>query len=285
MSEVQSIGPESTAVGVALWRALHVLADAPPHVFEDEVGLQLIAPPPNWRDRPDMDLVATSGFRASIVARARFLEDLAEKVVGEGVAQYVILGAGLDTFAQRRPELAARFEVFEVDEPGPQEWKRQRLVEVGYGIPEWLHFVPVDFEKESSWLQHLVASGLDLTQPALVASTGVTMYLTREATFATLSELSKLGAGSTFAMTFLLPIHLLDAADQPGLEATLERANESGTPFTGLYPPDEMLEMALVAGFEVADHVSGRSLAERYFSARVDGLRPSTGEDFLLART
>ena len=93
-----------------------------------------------------MDPSATSAFRASIVARARFIEDLVVERAGHGVGQYVILGAGLDTFAQRRPEIASRLRLFEIDKPGPQAWKRQRLIELGFGIPEWLRFVPVDFE-------------------------------------------------------------------------------------------------------------------------------------------
>jgi O-methyltransferase involved in polyketide biosynthesis len=89
-----------------------------------------------------MDPDATSGFRAAIVARARFIEDLVTAAASRGVTQYVVLGAGLDTFAQRRPEIAARLRVFEVDQPGPQAWKRQRLIELGYGIPGWLRLAP-----------------------------------------------------------------------------------------------------------------------------------------------
>src|SRR5438067_11239728 len=108
---------DSTAVRVALWRAMHVQVDAPPHVFEDEIGLRLAAPDEGWRRRPDMDPHATSAFRASIVARARFIEDLVVERACHGVGQYVILGAGLDTFAQRRPEIASRLHLFEIDKP------------------------------------------------------------------------------------------------------------------------------------------------------------------------
>src|SRR6185312_17244968 len=103
----RAAAPDNTAVRTALWRALHVHADSPPHVFEDEMGLRLAAPDPGWRDRPDMSDF-TRPFRASIVARARFVEDLVTDRAAGGVGQYVILGAGLDTFAQRRPELASR---------------------------------------------------------------------------------------------------------------------------------------------------------------------------------
>ncbi len=99
--------PDSTAVRTALWRALHVLADPPPHVFEDEVGLRIVAPGDDWRDRPDMQSW-TAPFRAAMAARARFVEDLVAARVADGVAQYVLLGAGLDTFAQRRPDLMTR---------------------------------------------------------------------------------------------------------------------------------------------------------------------------------
>src|SRR5882724_10399211 len=152
-------GPDSTAVRTALWRAMHVLDDPPPHVIEDELGLRLAAPDDGWRARPDMDPDGTSGFRAAIGARARFIEDLVAEQAGHGVAQYVLLGAGLDTFAQRRPRLAARLRVFEVDQPGPQAWKRQRLLELGFGVPDWLRLVPVDFEASESWWRQLAAAG------------------------------------------------------------------------------------------------------------------------------
>src|SRR5437762_6693963 len=103
--------PDSTAARVALWRAMHVEIDPPPHVLEDEIGLRLVAPEEGWRQRPDMDPQFTATFRAAIVARARFVEDLVTEQAGRGVRQYVILGAGLDTFAQRRPDIASAMRV------------------------------------------------------------------------------------------------------------------------------------------------------------------------------
>jgi methyltransferase (TIGR00027 family) len=136
MHDDQMTAPDSTAVRVALWRAMHVQVDPPPHVLEDEIGLRLAAPDNDWRQRPDMEPQATRGYRAGIVARARFIEDLVTEQAGRGVAQYIILGAGLDTFAQHRPEIASRLRIFEVDRPGPQVWKRKRLIGLGIGIPE-----------------------------------------------------------------------------------------------------------------------------------------------------
>jgi methyltransferase (TIGR00027 family) len=277
--------PESTAERVALWRAMHLLVDDPPHVIEDGIGLQLLDPGTQWRSRPDMDPVATRGFRASIVSRARFIEDLVAEQAGVGTRQYVLLGAGLDTFAQRRPELASQLRVFEVDQPGAQAWKRRRLAQLGYGIPEWLRLVPVDFETDGDWWERLVEAGFDPGAPAFVASTGVTMYLSEEATAATLRRLAGLAPGSTLAMTFLLPPDLLETSDRAGLQSSKDGARASGTPFVSFYRPEQMLAMARQAGFAEVAHVSGSELADRYFTGRADGLRPQTGEDFLIAAT
>jgi methyltransferase (TIGR00027 family) len=269
---------------------MHVQVDPPPHVLEDEIGLQLAAPDDGWRDRPDMHPAGTSRFRAAIVARARFIEDLVVEQAGQGVGQYVILGAGLDTFAQRKPEIAARLRVFEVDQPGPQAWKRERLIELGFGIPEWLRLVPVDFEAGGleagvSWWGQLAAAGFDPGQPAVVVSTGVTMYLSKEANAATLHQIAGLAPGSPLAMTFLLPAELLDDDDRAGFQVAERGARAAGTPFISFYTPDEMLAMAREAGFKDAKHVAGASLTERYFADRSDGLRPSSGEDLLVATT
>jgi methyltransferase (TIGR00027 family) len=277
--------PDSTAVRVALWRALHVEADAPPHVIEDEIGLSLAAPEDGWRNRPDMDPQFTRPFRASIVARARFIEDLVVEQAGSGVGQYVILGAGLDSFAQRRPEVASKLTIFEVDRPAPQAWKRRRLIELGFGIPAWLRLVPVEFEAGGSWWEQLAAAGFDAGQPAVVVSTGVSMYLTRNAIAATLREIAGLASGSTFVMSFLLPIELADPDVRPGLELAEKGARASGTPFISFFTPAERLALAREAGFRDARHVSAAMLAQRYFAGRTDGLRPPNKSEELLVAT
>jgi len=278
--------PDSTAVRVALWRALHARIDPTPHVFVDEVGLRLVAPDEGWLQRPDMDPQFTKPFRASIVARARFIEDLvSEEVARHGIDQYVILGAGLDTFVQRRPEMGAKLTVFEIDRPGPQEWKRRRLIELGLGVPDGLRFVPVDFEAGDAWWDRLVRAGLSTDKPAVVASTGVSMYLSKEAVAATLRQVAALPPGSTLAMTFLLPLELADPAVRPGLEMAEKGARASGTPFISFFTPAEMLALAREAGFEEVQHVSAAALTERYFAARTDGLRPPAGAEELLVAT
>jgi methyltransferase (TIGR00027 family) len=285
MADEQTEAAEGSAVRVALWRAIHVQVDPPPHVLEDEIGLQLAEPDEDWRSRPDMDPVGTSWFRAAIVARARFIEDLVAEQADQGVHQYVLLGAGLDTFAQRRPEIASRLQVFEVDQPGPQAWKRRRLTELGFGVPGWLRLVPVDFEAGESLSDQLAAAGFDPALPAVVVSTGVSMYLTNETNVATLEQFAGLAPSSTLAMTFLLPPDLLDDAYRPGYEAAERGARAAGTPFISFYTPDEMLELARQAGFNDVEHVSAPLLNQRYFADRTDGLRVSKGEELLIART
>lgn len=285
MNDPQTASPDSTAVRVALWRALHVHSDAPPHVLEDEVGLKLLAPEPDWQQRGDMDPQFTRPFRASIVARARFIEDLVIEQAGRGLSQYVILGAGLDSFAQRRPDVASRMTVFEVDQPGPQAWKRQRLAELGFGVPQWLRFVPVDFEARESWQEALVAAGFDASRPAIVVSTGVSMYLSKEANAATLRQVASLAPGSMLAMTFLLPLEMADPDVRPGLEMAEKGARASGTPFISFFTPPEMLALARENGFRDAQHISADMLTERYFPGRADGLRPPRNAEELLLAT
>lgn len=285
MHDKQNTEPDHTAVRVALWRALHVQVDSPPHVLEDEVGLRLVAPEDGWRQRPDMDPEATSSGRASIVARARFIEDLITEQVGHGVTQYVILGAGLDTFAQRRPEIASQMRIFEVDQAGTQNWKRQRLIELGFGIPEWLLLVPVDFEAEWFWWEQLKAADFDVSRPAVVASTGVTQYLTKDAIAATLRQVATLAPGSTLAMTFMLPLELAAPEVLPFIEVSVKGARASGTPFISFFTPSEMLALARKAGFRDARHVSVADLNQRYFTGRIDGFWLPGGEEFLVATT
>ena len=232
-----------------------------------------------------MDPHATIRSRASIVARARFIEDLVVERARRGVGQYVILGAGLDTFAQRRPEIASGLRVFEVDQPGPQAWKRQRLIDLGFDIPEWLRFVPVDFAAGESWWDALTSAGFDVAEPAVLASAGVAMYLAKEVTAATLRHIAALTTGSRLAMTFMLPLELVEPEERPMRQVTEKHARAAGTPFISFFAPQEMLALARDARLREAQHVSAASLTQRYFAGRTDGLRPSSSEDLLVVTT
>lgn len=223
---------------------------------------------------------AATRFRAGIVIRARFVEDLVAEQAALGVRQYVILGAGLDTFAQRNPKLASRLHIFEVDRPGPQAWKKQRLADLGYRIPTWLHFVPVDFENGETWMDRLIEAGFDPARPAVIASTGVSMYLTKDAITSILRQVATLPPGSTLAMTFLLPP---ESAKNPKASRR-PTAGKSKKPFVSFFTPREMLASARKAGFKEARHFSGTALTKHYFPHRTD-LPPSSAEEMLIATT
>ncbi len=275
--------PDSTAVRVALWRALHVQVDSPPHILVDEIGLKLVNPNEGWQQRPDMHPQGTKTFRASIVARARFIEDFVEnEVTHKRIDQYVILGAGLDTFAQRRPEVASKIQVFEVEKSDTLKWKKQRLHELGYSIPSWLHFVPVNFESHLAWWKELTESGFDIKKPTFVTSMGVSMYLTKSAIIEMLQLMMTLAPGSKFIMTFMLPLELVNSEDRLGYERAIKGAQTSGTPFISFFTPEEMIKLAIEVGFKNVEHQSTSGMTPRYFSNRADGLKPSTGEELLI---
>lgn len=278
------VEPDNTAVRVALWRALHAQIDPSPHIIEDEVGFKLIAPDSEWRQRPDMSPDFTKRLRASIVARARFIEDWVIEQREQGISQYVILGAGLDTFAQRRPEIASQLQIFEIDQPDTQAWKQQRLIELGFDLPKWLHFVSVNFET-SSWWEQLINAGFDISKPAVVACTGVSLYLTKDAILATLRQIATLASGSTLAMTFYLPLELMEEEDRPLQQIAEKGARAAGTPFISFFTPEDMLALAWAAGFKKIEVVSSGDLAKRYFVGRTDSFSPASGEEFLVATT
>lgn len=282
--DTKDLRPNHTAERTALWRALHVKVDALPHIIEDEVGLALLAPGESWRNRPDMDVEATRRIRASMVARARFVEDRAIEGAGAGVYQYVILGAGLDSFTVRRQDVADRLKVFEVDQPETLQWKERRLRDMGFALPQGLRFVPVDFEK-GSWWEELLKAGFDPGQPTVVSCTGVSLYLTRDAILDTLRRIAGFAPGSTLAMTFILPAELIPAEERPMQKTSEKGASAGGTPFVSFFSPEDMLALAREAGFPKMQIVSGNELGQRYFAGRTDGLFPSNSEQFLVAET
>lgn len=280
----ENVKPDNTAVRTALWRAIHLEVDATPHIIEDDIGLKLIAPDNDWKQRPDMHPEFTKRLRASMAARARFIEDLIIEQSKNGINQYVILGAGLDTFAQRRKDIASKLQVYEIDQPDTQTWKKQRLIELGYGFPEWLHFVSVNFEV-SSWWEELLKSGFDINKPAVLVCTGVTLYLTKDAIKETLKQIASLAPNSTLAMTFYLPMNLIEEEDKFLQQISEKGAREAGTPFVSFFAPDEVLSLANEAGFKESKIISNKDMEQLYFTNRTDNLTPASGEIFLLATT
>ncbi|MES1195677.1 MAG: class I SAM-dependent methyltransferase, partial [Steroidobacter sp.] len=134
------------------------------------------------------------------------------------------------------------------------------------------------------WNQ-LNAAGFDRSKPAIVVSTGVSMYLTKEANVATLEQVAALAPRSTFAMTFMLALNHLGPTERSIMEFVMNKAHESGTPFLSLYSPEDMLSTANVCGFKKSQYISGEDIYQRYFADRTDGLRAGNAEAFLVAMT
>jgi methyltransferase (TIGR00027 family) len=285
MPDQDNFTPDQTAVGVALWRAQHLLIDPPPYVIEDELGLRLADPGEGWCNRPDMNPAWTGRNSGSIIARAQYIEDLVIEQATQGIDQYVSLGAGLDTFAQRRADIVGRMTIFEIDRPAPQRWKQQRLVDLGYGVPDHPRFVPVDFEAGAEWLPALVSAGFDRNRPAVVASAGVSLYLTRAANLATLTAVAGLAERSMLGLSFMVPLELVDPDEFASRRGAERGARASGSPMISFFSPEDFVALAREAGFRQAQHVSHGDLAARYFSGRTDGLRPSSSEQILVAQT
>lgn len=273
--------PDNTAIRTALWRALHVLNDDKPYVIEDIVGYNLIKPEQGWQERPDMKY--TKPLRASIVARARFIEDVAKEQIAKGITQYVLLGAGLDSFAQRNADISSQVDIYEIDQPETLAWKEDRLIEEGYNIPGNLHFVPVNFET-SSWLDKLINKGFDIKQTAIISCTGVTLYLTKEAVADTLKKMVSLAPDSTIAIAFYLPPEQLEGDDKSLMEMSIKGAAASGTPFVSFFAVEEIVQLAEDIGLKEIQTVSTKDMTDQYFKNRADNLIPANGEFFLVAK-
>ena len=273
--------PDNTALRTALWRALHVLTDDKPYIIEDKIGYDLIKPEKDWQERPDMKY--TKRLRASIVACARFVEDVAKEQIKKGVKQYVLLGAGLDSFAQRNIEISSQVDIYEIDQPDTLTWKEQKLIDNGYKIPDNLHFVPVDFET-SSWWTELLNKGFNITDAAFVSCTGVTLYLTKAAIVDMLKKMTSLASGSTVAIAFYLPLEQLDEEDKPMQEIAIKGAAASGTPFVSFFSVDEIVKLSVEMGLKEFQTISTKDMTEKYFKNRTDNFVPASGEFFLVAR-
>ena len=289
-------GPDSTAITVALWRAAHLRLDAPPHVVEDAIGLRLVRDtdvlatylgseavrsPDAWLSHPYM-AEKFRRFRATAVARARLLDDIVAEQVARGHDQYVILGAGLDSFAFRHSNLVRKVRVFEVDEPGTQAWKRRRLDEVGMAPPHTLCFVPVNFESRS-WVRELLTAGFDRTRPTVVSSLSVTQYLSGDAIRTMLRDVAGLALGTVFGCGFVLPADLIEPSEQEMRAETEERAATRGHPWVSVFSLDEIRQLAAEAGFAKMRVVTADDLARRYFAGRDDRLRPASSSVYLIA--
>lgn len=268
-----------TAERVAMRRAAHQLYDDAPLVFLDPLALRVLPPGTlaELREREIMERTHpfARGMRAFLCARSRFAEDALERAVAKGVRQYVVLGAGLDTFGARAalPECSAHPElrIFEVDHPATQAWKRTCLDRAGIHVPDTVSFVPLDFEHEEL-MERLAASGFDSGAPAFCSWLGVVPYLTREAAVGTLRSLGSLPVRSGVAFDYAVARESLPPTQRAAFDWLAERVARAGEPFRLGFEPSELRSLLYQCGFARSEDLDGEAIAARYFAGRADGL-------------
>lgn len=270
--------PSRSALSVASLRAVHQLLDEP-LVFPDPIALPLLGASTEaaLRDDPfSLNDPLSRGMRGALVARSRFVEDELSRCVAAGVRQYLVVGAGLDTFAYRNPYRDEGLRVFEVDHPGTQQWKQQLLAESGIDVSASLTFVPADFERDDLG-SALRQAGFQPDQAACVSWMGVTMYLTADAVAATLRTLAGFVPGSRLCFDYRLPVTMLNPVERVINEVIGQRVAALGEPWLSTFDPTQLQKQLLDLGFGSAESATPESLNARYFARRKDGLRAGGG--------
>jgi methyltransferase (TIGR00027 family) len=261
--------PSGTAFRVAMRRAAHQVLDRP-LVLDDPIALRIIGPQRAEAIRADPRRY-DSGFgralRLFLVARSRCAEDALARAVAAGVRQYVVLGAGLDTFAYRSPHPPDALRVFEVDMPATQAFKRDLLARTRIEVPPSLTFVPVDFERQTLAAE-LRASGFREDQPAFFSWLGVSMYLTRDAVMTTLGWVGRRPAGSGITFDYMLPPSRLSWLRRIGFHLVASRVAAVGEPWKTWFDPDELARELRAMGFSGLEELDGPALDRRYFGGR-----------------
>ena len=260
--------PSRTAQRVAVRRAAHQLLDSP-LVFEDPFAMTIIGPDAAAATAAKAEGRVSSSFRAFMAVRSRYSEDELAASVARGVRQFVVLGAGLDTFAWRNPFPDLR--VFEVDFPATQHWKKQRLANVGMEPPASLTFAPVDFESQTL-AEGLSAAGFQTDQPAYFSWLGVTMYLTSEAFESTVAFIGALPRGSGVTFDYAVERSELGFFEKLALDHLAKKVAGMGEPLQLFFRRPELAATMRRLGFAELEDVGRDELNARYLGRRADGL-------------
>jgi methyltransferase (TIGR00027 family) len=263
-----------TALRVAMRRAAHQLADEP-KVLDDPLALKILGPRALARvqggEGTGGDRLSRA-LRAFMAARSRYAEDELARAVARGAAQYVVLGAGLDTFGYRNPHAERGLRVFEVDYPATQEWKRRQLETAEIAIPPSVTFAPVDFERQTL-AEGLRDAGFDREKPAFFSWLGVTMYLTDEAIASTLGFVVSLPPGGGIVFDYVVPRESLGIIERMALDAIAKRVEAAGEPFVTFFEPKALDARLKQIGFRSVEDLGADEINARYFRNRSDGLR------------
>jgi methyltransferase (TIGR00027 family) len=283
---MQENRPSATAQRVALRRAAHQLLDKP-KVFDDPVALRIVggeraaalqADPHRSEATP-----LSPYLRAFMAARSRYAEDELVLGVRRGIRQYVILGAGLDTFAYRNPYPEGTLHVFEVDHPATQAWKRARLEEVGIDLPPDLTFAAVDFETQTL-ADGLLKAGYDPCQCTFFSWLGVTPYLTSDTVMATLRWIASAPSGSAVVFDYAISPSLLTATERWVFDTLAQRVAAAGEPWQGFFEPAALMRDLQAMGFGHVEDMGPAEINARYFKDRTDGLRVGSLAHLMNAR-
>ena len=266
--------PSRSALAVACMRAVHQLIDEP-LVFDDPIALPLLGAIAEETLRKDpfaLNDPTSRGLRAAVVLRSRFVEEELARCVAAGVRQYVVLGAGLDTFAYRNPYLTQGLRVFEVDHPGTQSWKQHLVAEARIDVPASLTCVSLDFERDdlSAALQKC---GFRVDQAACISWMGVTMYLTADAVMRTLRAAAGFSPGSCLCFDYRVPVSMLNPIERVISDTLGQQIAAAGEPWLSSFEPEQLQRQLLEMGFSSAESATPEQLNLRYFARRKDGLR------------
>jgi methyltransferase (TIGR00027 family) len=277
-SKFPDAGPKPTAYKVATLRAAHQLLDSP-LVLDDPVALTILGPANEAALRANIDLyndAMSRGLRTSLVVRSRFAEDEWHLSEQNGVQQYVILGAGLDTYPYRasgnngpRPQTAR---IFEVDFPDTQVWKRQCLASAGIPIPANLTYAPVDFAA-STLRQGLAEAGFDQHAPAFFSWLGVAYYLDEETVMNTLRYVASCAKGSAIVFDYAVLASLLGPVEREKLALVTANCAAAGEPWQSFFDPAGFTSALQELGFSSATSYSIPQLHQRFLTGRTDGLQ------------
>jgi methyltransferase (TIGR00027 family) len=269
-------GPSQTAIRTAMRRAAHYLQDAEPKILADTYARSFAGFSSDEELLSALRAVPLGDIpwmRTPFVIRNRFAEDELANAVAQGISQYVILGAGLDSFAYRRPDSMRHIEVFEVDHPASQTWKRRRVMELEIPVPPTLHYIPVDFEVQTL-TDGLAAGGLNRMSPTFFSWLGVTQYLTPDAVLQTLKEIHEVSAvGSRLVIQYIAPPETL-ADDEAALVHSLATgAAKDGEPWLSYFEPHSLAGHLHRLGFRAIRHFGPAEATAKYLTNRPDGMR------------
>ena len=275
--------PSGSAIVAAITRAAHLFIDDEPKIFHDDFALGFSGMQNETTLKSNLDMFRSGmarqtspeyassfyiSYRAFALIRHRYTEDKLEKATERGISQYVILGAGLDSFAYRRQDMKERLRVFEVDHPSSQEWKKRKLEELKIPVPGNLTFVPVDFEQQQL-MDELYHHDFKKGSTAFFSWLGVTQYLTEEAIFQVLKDVASTAPGSEIILEYVLPETLLERGDQ---QIVAGGRNLPTEPWLSTFSPNDLTERLKNTGFTDIEDFGPEEAKMLYFTGRNDDL-------------